>query len=157
MRSEPLEQRKAALAKLLRRAKPGIRLSEHLTGPGHTIFEHACKLGLEGIVSKRLSSSYRSGKAKCWIKVKGARDAADCRGRMVMTNRATLVPDHPADTIQALAKTEKKAEGDFITQSKTVREVRRQFLVRRLQVKLTTTAEGIPEKIQILNQYRLDY
>ena len=38
-----------------------------------------------------------------------------------MTNCATLVPDHPADTIQALAKTEKKAEGDFITQSKTVR------------------------------------
>ena len=50
VRSEPLEQRKAALAKLLRKAKPGIRLSEHLTGPGHTIFEHACKLGLEGIV-----------------------------------------------------------------------------------------------------------
>ena len=59
-----LEQRKAALAKLLRKAKPGIRLSEHLTGPGQTIFEHACRLRLEGIVSKRVSSSYRSGKAK---------------------------------------------------------------------------------------------
>jgi len=70
VRSELLEQRKAALAKLLRKAKPGIRLSEHLTGPGQTIFEHACKLVLEGIVSKRLSSPYRSGKAKFWIKVK---------------------------------------------------------------------------------------
>jgi hypothetical protein len=51
----------------------------------------------------------------------GARDAADCRGRMVMPSRATLVPDQPADAIQALAKTEKKAQGDFITQSKTGR------------------------------------
>ena len=57
-RREPLEQRKAELAKLLRKAKPGIRLSEHLTGSGQTI---------TGIVSKRLSSPYRSGKAKCWI------------------------------------------------------------------------------------------
>ena len=62
MRSQPLGDRKAALAKLLRRAKPGIRYSEHLTGDGAEIFEHACKLGLEGIVSKRINASYRSGK-----------------------------------------------------------------------------------------------
>ncbi len=34
------------------------------------LFEHACKLGCEGIVSKRLGSHYRSGRADCWIKVK---------------------------------------------------------------------------------------
>ena len=41
---------------------------EHLTGDGRDIFEHACKLGLEGIVSKRLNSPYRSGKVKSWLK-----------------------------------------------------------------------------------------
>ena len=49
VRSEPLEQRKAALAKLLRKAKPGIRLSEHLTGSGQTIFEE-----LRGLVNNPL-------------------------------------------------------------------------------------------------------
>ena len=44
MRRQPLADRKAALAKLLRKAKPGIRYSEHMTGDGRTIFEHACKL-----------------------------------------------------------------------------------------------------------------
>ena len=50
-----------------------------MTGAGPTIFEHACKLGLEGIVSKRLSSPYRSGKAKCWIKVKNPKAPAMLR------------------------------------------------------------------------------
>ena len=38
-----------------------------------------------------------------------------------MPSRATLVPDQPDDAIEALAKTETKAQGDFITQSKSVR------------------------------------
>ena len=65
VRHEPLEQRKAALAKLLRKAKPGIRLSEHLTGPGDTIFEHACRLGLEGmcVEAKVTSKTTRLSKA----------------------------------------------------------------------------------------------
>jgi len=37
---------------------------------GATIYNHACALGCEGIVSKRLGSSYRSGRQDCWIKVK---------------------------------------------------------------------------------------
>ena len=69
----------AALGKLLRKAKPGIRYSEHLTGNGAEIFAHACKLGLEGIVSKRLSSPYRSGKVKYWLKVKNPKAAAVLR------------------------------------------------------------------------------
>jgi ATP-dependent DNA ligase len=36
---------------------------------GH-LFRHACKLGCEGIVSKRLGSRYRSGRSKDWLKVK---------------------------------------------------------------------------------------
>ena len=69
-------ERKAALAKLLRKAKPGIRYSEHLTGDGRNIFEHACKLGLEGIVSKRINAPYRSGKVKTWLKTKNPKSTA---------------------------------------------------------------------------------
>ena len=76
MRGQPLIERKAALAKLLRKAKPGIRYSEHLTGDGRNIFEHACKLGLEGIVSKRTTAPYRSGKVKTWLKTKNPKAAA---------------------------------------------------------------------------------
>ena len=68
-RKLPLLERKAALAKLLRKAKPGIRYSEHLVGDGRVVFDQACKLGLEGIVSKRLNSPYRSG-SKSWLKLK---------------------------------------------------------------------------------------
>ena len=69
-RALPLSERKAALAHLLRKAKPGIRYTEHLVGDGRIIFERACMMGLEGIVSKRLNSPYRSGKTKAWVKLK---------------------------------------------------------------------------------------
>src|SRR6187551_414444 len=49
-RSKPLTERKKMLFKLLRRAWRGIEYVEHLEGDGSVIFEHACKLGLEGIV-----------------------------------------------------------------------------------------------------------
>ena len=39
---------------------PGVQFNAHLTHPGDIVFEHACKMGLEGIVSKRLGSGYRS-------------------------------------------------------------------------------------------------
>ena len=70
MRKLPLLERKAALAKLLRKAKPGIRYSEHMTGDGRIVFHQACRLGLEGIVSKRITAPYRSGKVKTWLKLK---------------------------------------------------------------------------------------
>ena len=79
IRSLPLDDRKAALAKLLRKAKPGIRYSEHISGDGKMIFERACMMGLEGIVSKRLNSPYRSGKVKYWLKVKNPKAAAVLR------------------------------------------------------------------------------
>jgi bifunctional non-homologous end joining protein LigD len=72
LRHEPLERRKAALAKLLRHAKSGLLLNEHINEPGDVVFRHACKLGLEGIVSKRLGSRYRSGRSRHWIKSKNA-------------------------------------------------------------------------------------
>jgi bifunctional non-homologous end joining protein LigD len=62
--------RKATLASLLRSCSPGVRFNEHLTHDGNVVFRHACKIGLEGIVSKRLGSIYRSGRCKDWIKFK---------------------------------------------------------------------------------------
>jgi bifunctional non-homologous end joining protein LigD len=48
----------------------GLRFIEHIEGDGPTVFAHACKMGLEGIVSKRLGSRYRSGRSKDWLKFK---------------------------------------------------------------------------------------
>ena len=70
LRREPLETRKATLASLLRRSLPGLRLNKHLVHDGESVFQHACKMGLEGIVSKRLGSRYRSGRSKDWLKFK---------------------------------------------------------------------------------------
>jgi bifunctional non-homologous end joining protein LigD len=57
LRHDPLQVRKATLASILAKARPGIRFNEHIEGDGPTVFAHACKLGLEGIVSKRKDSS----------------------------------------------------------------------------------------------------
>ena len=48
----------------------GCRFNAHLTHPGDIVFHHACKMGLEGIVSKRLGSAYRSGRTSDWLKFK---------------------------------------------------------------------------------------
>jgi len=70
MRNQPLEERKAALKMLLRRSHPGIAYNRHFDVEGSIVFHHACKLGCEGIVSKRLGSPYRAGRSEHWIKVK---------------------------------------------------------------------------------------
>jgi hypothetical protein len=70
LRREPLETRKATLASLLRGSLSGLRLNEHLAHDGESVFRHACKMGLEGIVSKRLGSRCRSGRPKDGIKMK---------------------------------------------------------------------------------------
>jgi bifunctional non-homologous end joining protein LigD len=54
----------ARLAKLLRRAPSNIVLNEHYNGDGAIIYKHACALGCEGIVSKRLGSPYKSGRER---------------------------------------------------------------------------------------------
>jgi bifunctional non-homologous end joining protein LigD len=53
MRRDPLEVRKATLRSMLAKAGLGLRFNEHIEGDGPTVFAHACKMGLEGIVSKR--------------------------------------------------------------------------------------------------------
>jgi ATP-dependent DNA ligase len=70
LRREPIEVRKRTLKGLLRRAHPGIAFNRHFDVEGAVVFRQACALGCEGIVSKRLGSPYRSGRADCWVKVK---------------------------------------------------------------------------------------
>jgi bifunctional non-homologous end joining protein LigD len=71
LRREPLEVRKATLASVLSKTGPGLRLNEHLEhDDGEIVFRHACKLGLEGIVSERKGSPYRSGRSPDWLKMK---------------------------------------------------------------------------------------
>jgi bifunctional non-homologous end joining protein LigD len=70
LRRDPLEVRKATLASIVAKARPGIRLNEHMEGDGPTVFAHACKMGLEGIVSKRKDSAYRSERSPDWLKMK---------------------------------------------------------------------------------------
>ena len=55
---------------MLAKAGLGLRFNEHLEGDGPTVFAHACKMGLEGIVSKRKDSAYRSGRSPDWLKMK---------------------------------------------------------------------------------------
>jgi bifunctional non-homologous end joining protein LigD len=69
LRPVMLGKRKARLAKLLARAPPGIEINEHTDEDGATVFRHACVMGLEGIVSKRLTAPYRSGPSRDWLKV----------------------------------------------------------------------------------------
>jgi ATP dependent DNA ligase domain len=82
LRPLPLSQRKPRLARLLARARAGIALNEHTDEDGAGAFRHACKLGLEGIVSKRLTALYRSGPSRDWIKVKNP-DSLASGGAMV--------------------------------------------------------------------------
>jgi bifunctional non-homologous end joining protein LigD len=67
---DQLDVRKATLALTLAKASPGIHFNEHLEADGPTVFLHARKLGLEGIVSKRKDSTYRSGRSSDWLKMK---------------------------------------------------------------------------------------
>lgn len=70
LRRKPLDVRKVTLRSLLVKVAPGLRWNEHIEGDGEAIFRHACKLGLEGIVSKRKDSPYRSGRSPDWLKMK---------------------------------------------------------------------------------------
>jgi bifunctional non-homologous end joining protein LigD len=79
LRREPFVVRKRTLASLLGdeivtgllgSAIPGLRFNEHIEADGVDVFQHACRMGLEGIVSKRKDSYYVSGRSLYWIKSK---------------------------------------------------------------------------------------
>ena len=58
-----IEERKELLTQLLRGSNASIVLNQHHEGDGEIVFSLACKLGYEGIVSKRLGSIYRRGRS----------------------------------------------------------------------------------------------
>lgn len=70
LRRAPIEKRKALLTKLLKGAHLSIVLNEHFEEDGAIVYREACRLGCEGIVSKRIGSNYRSGRSPHWVKVK---------------------------------------------------------------------------------------
>jgi bifunctional non-homologous end joining protein LigD len=76
LRRDPLEVRKATLSSVVAKAGAGIRFNDHIEADGPTVFAHACKMGLEGIVSKRRDSPYRSGRSPDWLKSKNPACAA---------------------------------------------------------------------------------
>ena len=72
LRQRPLEERRDALSRLVH-GVDGVQFSEALAAEGAVVFAHACKLGLEGIVSKRLGAPYSSGRCRSWLKSKNRR------------------------------------------------------------------------------------
>jgi len=81
LRNQKLVDRKQRLAKMLARGGAAIQFNEHIDHDGAAVFEHACRLGLEGIVSKRIDSPYRSGPSKVWLKSKNPQCEAVRRER----------------------------------------------------------------------------
>jgi bifunctional non-homologous end joining protein LigD len=68
---QPLETRKDRLREVLQRSGPSpFRYSDHVVGSGAALFERACGLKLEGIVSKRRDLPYRAGRHDSWVKAK---------------------------------------------------------------------------------------
>jgi len=83
LRPSPIEERKQHLAWIRRLSHPGIALSATYNDDGMVIYEHACALGCEGIVSKRLGSPYRAGRTDQWLKVKNPLAPAARREREI--------------------------------------------------------------------------
>jgi len=92
LRNRPFLDRKAALARLLRDTRAGILLNRHVAEDGPTVFEHACRLGAEGIVSKKVDGTYRSGRCGVWMKVRNPASVAVQRERSENWNGDPLNP-----------------------------------------------------------------
>ncbi len=132
LRSLPLVERKARLARLLKGRRSHLRYSEHFDVPGPRVYDRACRAGLEGIVAKRKNAPYTSGRGQAWLKVKcvarqelviggytdpeGARaefgslllGVHDRDGRLVYAGRVGTGFDHA--TLESLGKRLRKLE-----------------------------------------------
>jgi hypothetical protein len=93
IRSLPLGERKAKLAKLLVRSSARIVFNEHNDENGATVFEHACRFGFECIVSKRLTAPYRQGRHGIGSRSRTriARRRGGCERAAQMKRRAACV------------------------------------------------------------------
>ena len=79
LRKRPFAERKPLLQKVLQHTRGGIQYVAHIEGDGAEMFEAVCRVGLEGMVSKKLNSPYHSGRSKTWIKVKNPKAPAAAR------------------------------------------------------------------------------
>jgi bifunctional non-homologous end joining protein LigD len=70
LRRHPIEKRKSLLAEVLKGSHLSLVFNEHFEKDGALVFDAACQLGCEGVVSKRLGSPFRSGRSPHWVKVK---------------------------------------------------------------------------------------
>ena len=102
LRPLPLLERKRQLELLLAPLPPDhpIRYLDHLIGNGPEIHRHACGLGVEGTIAKRVRAPYRSGRQGDWLKVKcHARQEFVIGGYTTVRNRgfdlgSLLLGDH---------------------------------------------------------------
>ena len=74
LRGLPLVDRKAILAQLLKDVNGDVQFGDHLQGDGELVLRKACELHAEGIVSKRATSPYVSGRGGDWLKLKCVRE-----------------------------------------------------------------------------------
>jgi hypothetical protein len=65
----------------------GILFNQHIAEDGPIVFAHACRLGAEGIVSKKVDGTYRSGPCRVWIKVRNPASIAVQRERGALWTR----------------------------------------------------------------------
>src|SRR5947208_16442689 len=73
LRPASLLDRKQALKSVLQNASSTLVYVDYLEADGGRVFEHACRMGLEGIIAKRVDAPYRSGRQDSWIKLKCVR------------------------------------------------------------------------------------
>jgi ATP-dependent DNA ligase len=107
MRERPFLDRENALARLLRNTDAGI-LNEHIAEDGAIVFAHACRLGAEGIASKRVDGTYRSGPCPVWVKVRNPASIAVQRERSEIWTDEPRQPapgeDRPVGRLMALRR-----------------------------------------------------
>jgi hypothetical protein len=85
----PLENRKRRLQAPLSKKRKRIVYNNHLKGDGEAFFRHACKLGCEGIISKRRDLPYHSGRAEFWLNIKNPNSPAMLRVEEATSEPAT--------------------------------------------------------------------
>lgn len=92
---EPLLRRKEKLRDLVSGELVPVRFSEHFSEAGQVVLEHACRMGLEGVVSKRADAPYRSGRGFDWIKSK-------CTLRQEFVITGYVASDKPGRDVRSL-------------------------------------------------------
>jgi bifunctional non-homologous end joining protein LigD len=118
LRKLPLIERRSRLAALLMQGDGGaIQFSEHVLGSGACFFREVDRLGLEGMVSKRASSIYKSGRTETWLKTK-------CFTESVYEVAGVLrEPGRPAVAYMVTPDAERRyVGGAFITLNAELRE-----------------------------------